>query len=182
MVAAVLNLHIGSRPAAEALDEMSGGFRDRHDVVDDDTLGAADAEAGEGGSLHLVVVADHMVDFRHVREAGRIDLRRAARDHDLCVRPRPPRLPDRLPRLPHGFRRHRAGVHDHRVGEARGARMLAHDLRFIGVQPAAEGDDVDIRHGWRLSTKNGPQRGSGRGGTPVQPWIPACAGMSGRWL
>jgi hypothetical protein len=31
--------------------------------------------------------------------------------------------------------------------------MLAHDLGLIGVEPAAEGDDLDIRH-WRLLTRN----------------------------
>ena len=29
--------------------------------------------------------------------------------------------------------------------------MLAHDLRFIGIEPATEGDDVEIGH-WRLLT------------------------------
>jgi hypothetical protein len=29
--------------------------------------------------------------------------------------------------------------------------MLAHDLGLIGIEPAAEGDDLDIRH-WRLLT------------------------------
>ena len=34
MIAAVLDLHIGAAARAEAVDQMAGGFGDRHDVVD----------------------------------------------------------------------------------------------------------------------------------------------------
>ena len=44
MVAAVLHLHEGARAAFDAVDEMRGGLRHRHDVVDDDLFLGRDAE------------------------------------------------------------------------------------------------------------------------------------------
>jgi hypothetical protein len=153
MVAAVLDLHVGTGAIAEALDQMAGGHLDRHDVVDQDTLGRFAAQALEGPALGLFLIADDVIDLVHGSEAGRIDLRRAARHHDLGLGALAARLPDRLPRLAHGLCRDRAGVDDHRVVEARGVDMLSHHLRLIGVEPAAEGDDLDIRHS-RLLTRN----------------------------
>ena len=50
---------------------------------------------------------------------------------------------DGLPGLGRGFARNRAGVDDQNAGEA-GRRGFATDhLRLVGVEPAAEGDDVD---------------------------------------
>ena len=154
MVAAVLDLHIGAGAIAEALDQMPRSLLDRHDVVDRHALGAVDAEPGKGTRLELLLIADDVIDLVHRSEAGRIDLRGAAGDYDPGVRPLAARLTDRLPGLTHRLRRHRAGVDDHRVGQPRGARMRAHDFGLIGVQPAAESDDLDIpllEH-WRLLT------------------------------
>src|SRR5205085_2446355 len=54
---------------------------------------------------------------------------------------------DRLARLAHRLAGHRAGVEHHRVGEPVGGRLLADDLALVGVEAAAEGDDVDVLHG-----------------------------------
>ena len=118
----------------------------RHDVVDHDALAARDAETREGLGFELLLIADHVIDLVHGGEAGGIDLRGAAGDDDLCLGPLAAGLADRLPRLTHGFGRHRAGIDDHRVREPGGVGMRAHDFGLIGVEPATEGDDVDIRH------------------------------------
>ena len=84
---------------------------------------------------------------------ARVDLRGAAGDDDLGFRMLTARLANRLPRLAHAFRRHRAGVDDHRGPEPGVAGMLAHDLGFVGIEPAAEGDDLDLRHVAASNTK-----------------------------
>jgi hypothetical protein len=151
MIAAVLDLHIGTRARAEAFDQVRGGLLDRHDVVDHDPLAALDAEAGEGPGFELLLIADDVIDFLHRREARRIDLRRAAGDDDLGLGAFAARPPDRLPGLAHRLAGHRASIDDHRAGKPGGARMLAHDFGLIGVEPAAEGDDLKVGH-WRLLT------------------------------
>ena len=49
----------------------------------------------------------------------------------------------RLARLPHGLGRHRAGVDDDGVVEPGRRRGVADHLGLVGVEPAAEGDDLD---------------------------------------
>ena len=61
----------------------------------------------------------------------------------LRVRTLAPRLADRLARLAHGLGGHRAGVDDDRVVEPGRRGMAAHHLDLEGVQPAAEGDDLE---------------------------------------
>ena len=146
MVAAVLDLHISSRLAAEAFDQMARRFRHRHDVVDLDPLGPFHRKRPEAPAFRLLLIADDVVDLAHGRERGGIDLRGAAGDHDLGVGPRPAGPPNSLAGLPHAFAGHRASVDDHRVGQTGGVGMLAHDFGFIGIQPAPEGDDLDLRH------------------------------------
>src|SRR5262249_9700716 len=94
----------------------------------------------------LLPIADDVIDLVHAGESFRIDLRRAAGDDDLRAGPRAPRAPDGLPRLPHALAGHGASVDDHRLAEPGGARMLTHDFGFVGIEPAAEGDDLDIWH------------------------------------
>src|SRR5690606_18839227 len=81
---------------------------------------------------------------------------------DGGVRVLAPRAPDRLPRLALGLGRDGAGVEDDGIVEARGARMTAHHLGLIGVQAAAEGDDLG-RH-----TLLRPQPSSEESRTPVK--------------
>jgi hypothetical protein len=133
-----------------------------------------------------------VIDFLHGGEAGRIDLGGAAGDDDLGLGAVAAGFSDRLSRLAHGLRRHRAGVDDHRLFEPGGVGLRAHDFGFIDVEPATEGDDVEIRHvsasnmNWRASqtlarfsvipAKAGIQRQY----TVPFAWIPACAGMTRR--
>ena len=146
MVATVLDLHIGAGAGAEALDQMRRRLAHRHDVVDHDALAALGAETREGFGLEFLPIADDVIDLVHGGEAGRIDLGGAAGNDDLCLRPPAACLADRLARLTHGLGGHRASIDDHRVGQPGGAGMRAHDFGLIGVEPATEGDDVDIRH------------------------------------
>ena len=59
------------------------------------------------------------------------------------MRPLARRLADRLARLALGLRRHRAGVDDDHIREAGFGCKPLDRLRFIGVETAAEGEDVD---------------------------------------
>src|SRR5215468_1503100 len=65
----------------------------------------------------LLLVAQHQCDLRHIREGFGFGLRRAARN--------------------------RAGIDHDGIGEPGGVRLAADHLRLIGVEPAAEGNDVD---------------------------------------
>ena len=97
--------------------------------------------------LHLLVIADHEIDFAHRGEHVRVHLRRASRHDDAGGRVFAARLADCLPRLAFGFRRHRAGVEDDGIAEPRRFGMGAHHFRLIGVEAAAEGDDLGpLRH------------------------------------
>ena len=79
MVAAVLHLHIGAARPSKPSIRWAAVSLHRHDVVDGDLFVAADAEVGGGERVavaarprvHLVVVADDAVDFRHGGEGLR---------------------------------------------------------------------------------------------------------------
>ena len=153
MVAAVLHLHEGAGPPLDRVDHMGGGFPDAHDVVDARLLGVVDAEIRQRAVVlpcELLLVAEHEVDLVHAGKALRIGLRGAAGDDDARLRLLAPCLADRLPGLPHRFGGDRARVEDdHAVAEAAeagGVCLAAHHLGFIGVEPAAECDDVDRHH------------------------------------
>ncbi len=139
VVAAVLHLKEGAAAAVEAVDHLRRGLLHGHDVVDAHALGIVEEARG----LELLGIAQHRVDLFHRRIGRGLGLRRAAGDDDARARPLAPRAADRLARLAHGFRRHRAGVEDHRVFEAGFGRARLHAFRLIGVQTAAEGDDLD---------------------------------------
>src|SRR5215471_1387320 len=158
MVAAILHLHVGAGAALDALDQVPRGFLHRHDVVDSDLLVQADAKirgAGEHASCfrpdvatHFYVVSNHAIDFRHGGETVRTGLRRAPGDDDPHLRALALEPTDGLTRLAFGLAGDRAGIDDHHIANACGAKtgcsgIAADNLGFIGVEPAAEGDDVD---------------------------------------
>jgi len=68
----------------------------------------------------------------------------------------------RLPRLPVGFGGDGTGVDNDGVAERRRLRVPPHHLRFEAVEPAPEGDDLDLVH--RLN-RPGAQ-------VPARPWRP----------
>ncbi len=158
MVAAVLHLHVGTGASLNALDQVPGGFFHRHDIVDGDLLVQADAEirnAGEhascfnpGGAMHLCVVSNHAVDFRHGGKVVRAGLRGAPGDDDPHLRPFALEPADGLARLAFGLTSDCAGIDDHHIANAfrpktGSSGMAANHLGFIGVESTAEGDDVD---------------------------------------
>ena len=72
MVAAVLDLDIGARAGAEAVDEMPAVSRTDMMSLTGDALAAIERQAGrEGLGLRLFAVADDVIDFGHVGEALR---------------------------------------------------------------------------------------------------------------
>ena len=161
VVAAILHLHEGTRAPLEAVDEMRGRLPHRHDVVDCDLFLGGEAEGCSrqniamllpGLRADLLLVAQHQCDLRHVGEGFGFGLRRAARDHDGRVGMLALELADRLARLPHRLRRDRARIDDDHIGKPGRLRLAADHLRLIGVEPAAEGDDIDAH--WVALTSN----------------------------
>ena len=153
MVAAVLHLHEGAGAASKAVDQVRRGFPDRHDVVDQDFFFAFGAErvtpgkhgAGVGpcGGPQLLLIAEHAVDLGHRGKRCGLGLRGTAGDDDAGTRPLAPQLADRLPRLPRRLRGDRAGVDHHGVGEPGRFRLAPDQLQLVGIEPAAEGEDID---------------------------------------
>jgi len=85
--------------------------------------------------------ASFLADAAEVRGVA---LHGAAGDDQLCIRPLATRLADRLPRLADGLAGHRTGVEHHRVAQSVLGGPGADDLALVGVQPAAEGDHLDV--------------------------------------
>ena len=108
------------RPSS-ALDQVTGGLRHRHDVVDLHLVVERHAERHRpiALGLELVGIADDEIDLGHVGEGARLGLRRAAGDDDLPRRVVALGLADRLLGLPHRLGGHGAGVDDQRIGQAR---------------------------------------------------------------
>src|SRR5215831_6844666 len=127
----------------------------------------------------LLLVAQHQCDLRHVREGFGFGLRRAARDHDGRAGMLALELADRLARLPHRLRRDRAGIDDDHIGKPGCLRLAADHLRLIGVEPAAEGDDIDAH--WVALTSNsaGSNLPSYASGPVISTWS-SCARHSMR--
>src|SRR5262245_50743776 len=152
MVAAILHLDDRARATLEAVDQLRRGLPRRHDVIDDDLLLGGDAEivrpkcalrVAPRGAFELLVIAEHAVDFAHVRKCCRLSLRRAARHHDAHIGPLARKLADRLPGLRHRFGSDRAGIDHNCVGEPCRLRLAPDRLRLIGVEPAAESHHID---------------------------------------
>src|SRR3546814_18156646 len=81
MVAALLDLQIGARPAGKMADGGQGGRRRRLDVADGNPRrGFRHALPGRG--IELLAAAEHMVGLRHGGAGGGIDLGGAAGESD----------------------------------------------------------------------------------------------------
>ena len=154
VVAAVLDLDIRPRAAHQPVDEVPGGLRHAHDVVDAHPFEFVRAEPllkrPVRRRVQLFRIADDVVDLRHPGEGLGLDLRRAPRHDDARAGIVAPHPADCLPRLAHGLRRHRAGIDHDRVLETGRVEVLTHDLRFIGVEPAPERDHFPLAAGFGL--------------------------------
>ncbi len=146
VVAAVLDLDIGAGARSEARDQMMRGLANRHDVVHRDTLGRAIGKSGECRRTHLLVIADDVVDLVHRGERVRIGLRGAAGYDDARVGVFPAGLAHGLARLTYGLGGYRAAIDDDGVFQPCRPRMLRHRLAFVGVETAAEIDDLRLTH------------------------------------
>ena len=104
------------------------------------------ASSRHSDGIELVPVAYDLVDLGHGGVGLGRDLRAAAGHHDARLGPGAPRAADRLPCLALGLGGHRAGVDHHQIVEPGGLRVVAHDRRLEGIQPAAKGDDLGSAH------------------------------------
>ena len=168
MVAAVLDLDEGARMPVHAGDEMARRLAHSGDVGD---IRLVFQWVGEivGAAEQLLGIAEHAVDLGHGGKRRRVDLCRAAGDHDPRIGPLPPGAADRLPCLAHGFRRYSAAIDQHGILETSLAGALAHNLGFEGVQAATECEDVErlarCGHGSLMAEsrrKGQPQAGTAR--------------------
>src|SRR5512146_1809935 len=78
VVAALLRLDKGARAVLETVDEMRGGFFERHDVADGDPRRARAVALG----FELLRIAENQIDLFHRRVALRVDLCGAACDDE----------------------------------------------------------------------------------------------------
>ncbi len=144
-----------ARPSS-AVDEVRRGLPHRHDVVDRDLFLAAEPErrrveriagVAPGRRDELLLVAERRGRLRHGGKRVRLDLRRAAGDDDARVRPLAREPADRLRAC-----RTASAVTAQvltttvspRPARRRASRRMTSDS--VGVEPAAEGDDVDAHH------------------------------------
>lgn len=142
MVAAVLHLDVGAGAILQPVDQVAGGLAHSIDVVD-----AHPAQFGlrqVGARRAFLGVAQDQVHLGHAGEGRGVDLGGAASDDEPGARPFAARLADRLAGLRHGFGGDGAGVEDDGVGQAVLGRPPADDLALVGVQAAAESDDVYV--------------------------------------
>jgi hypothetical protein len=168
MVAAVLDLQEGTRASVERVDHVAGRLAHAHDVVDPHLFQRVDAEIRQRTIVvrdELFLIAEHEVDLVHGGEGIRIGLRGAAGDDDAGGGMIAPRLADRLAGLTHRLAGDRTGVDDDSTAgefaEPGLGRRLAHHFRFIGVEPAAEGNDVDCHQAASASSRlHSPVAGS----------------------
>src|SRR5262249_29151111 len=146
VVAAVLHLHEGAHPPLDAVDGTGRGVVRGHDIADRHPAGAIDAVILR---RELFAIAEDAIDLAHGLEGLRLGLRGAAGDDDGYVGPVARKASDRLAGLADRLAGHRAGVDDHRVAQAGRRRLAPHDFRLVGIEPAAEGDDLDRHAGLR---------------------------------
>src|SRR4051812_11266761 len=130
---------------------MQRGLAHRHDVIDAGFFFLFEPERcaiepvslfGPEPGAHLLFVAENKRDLGHLCEGFRLGLCRAAGDDDRRVRALACEPADRLARLAHRLGGHRAAIDDDCVFDAGRRGVAADHLGLVGVQSAAEGDDL----------------------------------------
>ena len=151
MVAAILNLQKGPCSRLRflrrvlATEELRRTIPHGHYVIDTNALARLTKMLWRKRTRqHLVVVAQHLIDFRHGGEGLRVNLRRAACHNHRRTGPLAPRLSNPTTTFRHRLIRHRAGVDDHRICQPIIARKRRHSVAFRRVQAAAQGYDINI--------------------------------------
>src|SRR6185437_3076079 len=91
VVAALLHLHDGAGAAVEPFDRRRRGLARRENIAGRDAV----AEIAIGFGAHLLVIAEHGVDFLHRREGRRVELRGAGGEWSAAPDAPPPPLPRR---------------------------------------------------------------------------------------
>ena len=149
MIAAILNLDKGAGAFGKAVEHVECGLAHRHDVVHLHPLQGGETEIGKAIILRieLLAIAEDEIDFGHVGEHGRLGLGGAAGHDDTGSRVFAAGTADCLARLAGRLGRHRAGVENDGIPDIRTAEPGADHFRFIGIEPAAEGDDFGLAHG-----------------------------------
>ncbi len=121
-----------------------------------------------GFGPQLFLVAQHAVHAGQRGPGRRVDLDGAAGDDDPRARPLPHQPADGAPGLMLGLGGDGAGMHHHQV--VLPVRVAAHDLALVGVQAAAEGDDLRRGHQDRLT------------GLLPRSSVPLALGVNSRWM
>src|SRR5262245_61189313 len=153
MIATVLHLNERAGAPLDAVNSVRPHCLHRHDVGHVDLLARRPAFGVE-----LFFVADDAVDFRHRRENLCFGLRSTASDNDTGIRSLALETAYGLPGLTHRFRGHRAGIHHNRAVNAGSGCGPSNDFRLVGVQSAAEGDDVDAHDAPAFAKSVGSKR------------------------
>ncbi len=109
-----------------------------HDIVDLNTLACRRRQSEECPGLHLLGVADDMIDFGHAGKTLGLDLRRASRHDDACRGPLAAESANGLRGLSNCFTRYCARIDDDSLIKSRLAGVTAHDLGLIGIEPATK--------------------------------------------
>ena len=127
-----------ARPA-NSVDQMRRGLARRHDVG----RPRAGASGAQLSGLQLLGVAEHAVDLGQRGAARRVDLRGAAGDDDARVRAARGAARRIAWRAWRSASAVTAQVLTMMVSVEPAAGVAAHHLALVGVEPAAEGEDLD---------------------------------------
>ncbi|MNZ68772.1 hypothetical protein D3C78_870470 [compost metagenome] len=149
MIAAILYLNEGAHMPVYVFHHLRRCRLDAHDVVDAQLFFRRDAEIRQraiGGAFQLFLIAQHRIHLGHFGKGLFFRLCGAAGNNDACMRIVAPCAADGLARLTHRLARHGAGIDQHGIVEPGFFGLRPHHFRFIGVETAAEGYDLDATH------------------------------------
>src|SRR5262249_21121100 len=98
------------------------------------------------------------MNLGHGRKCRRLRLRRATSNDNARIRLFPFEAADGLFCLTYRFRRYCARIHDNRIVDTGSGRLAPDHFRLIGVQTAAECDDIDSHDTPALAKSVGSKR------------------------